>query len=166
MLFPDLSEYLPDAAGDPIVLPIRGHAYTFPPTVSLALGLELRRVRAAFADPNRKPGDVLIDDEAAFYARLIGEEMLDRMQADGVRFDEYQRVGNTLMCAYLFGVKVAQVMWTGLADQLAADSKSAAEVADALSASTVPDNPPTKPSKSAAGTPRRREVPPPVVTTG
>lgn len=154
--FDDLTESSAPPAADPIELPIRGNTYTFPPTVPLAVGLELRRVQKALADPNRKPGDVVVDDDDAFYARLIGDDQLARMKADAVSDREYRRVGNTLMSAYLYGPVVAELVWTGAAAGLAAGTVTPEQArAAALKAANLPVKAAAaKPKKAAARKPR------------
>lgn len=137
--FADLSDFVGEVDGDPIVLPVRGVAFTFPGSPSIADGLRIRTLRKEYEQtsaarlawvrdaqaaekagseippaPNLA-GQVLLDDdqEAAMYRRFIPDLEFARMEEHAVTIAEYKRIGETLFACYMYGTDVARLTWDG-----------------------------------------------------
>lgn len=137
--FADLSDFVGEVGGDPIVLPVRGVAFTFPGSPSIADGLRIRALRKEYEQassarlawireaqaaekagaeiqpaPNLA-GRVLLDDdaEAAMYRRFIPDPEFTRMEEHRVTIAEYKRIGETLFACYMYGTDVARLTWDG-----------------------------------------------------
>lgn len=107
MAFRDITEIL-----GPVVLPIRGKAYTLP-VLTIAQGLTLRAVLD-------KDDETTLDDDG-FYALLLGAA-LEEMRADGVGPDVIARAAFVALADWQSGRPAAELLWeTGVDPKVLAD---------------------------------------------
>lgn len=111
MSFRDLGDLL---AEQPVVLPIRGRAFTFPGSVSARQGLTLQRIQsiAIKAAKGELPEDeprFTDEEQEAILDALLGDQKEDLL--DYATSTEYALVCRTLYNHHLFGRAVAEKVW-------------------------------------------------------
>lgn len=134
--FPDLARFQQSVKREPIVLPVRGKEYSFPPDIPLDTGLTITRLReevnkftlAVLANQQPNPNAELLDDasEAKLILDLIGPETWAQMQTDGLTWADAEQVGRTLIAWHLYGEDRARAVWSGGEDGPPAQGSSSA----------------------------------------
>ncbi len=116
MSFRDLDEFL---SVEPIVLPIRGTAYSFPGEISARTWLRLQRVWQTIERAGDPDAEAVSDfDEAQLMAEMFGG-VDEQMAADGVTSAEIKRVFVTLMAYHLSGREAAENVWNNSGEAVA-----------------------------------------------
>lgn len=121
--FPASARHQAEVNREPLQLPVHGKTYSFPVALPLRTGLTITRLReevqaftlATLAGQKPNPNAELLDDarHSKLICDLIGEATLAEMAADGLPWDEVERVGNTLIAWHMHGEDSALRVWTG-----------------------------------------------------
>jgi hypothetical protein len=121
--FPDLARHQQETNREPLTLPVNGKDYVFPATLPLRTGITITRLReevtaytlASLAGLKPNPNAELLDDasESKLILDLIGPEKLAQLDADGLMWDDIQRVGKTLIAWHMYSEDTALSVWKG-----------------------------------------------------
>lgn len=153
MAFRDLDEFVRE--DEPIVLPIRGVAYSFPPTISGRVWLRVQRVGGKLSGGDDEVA-VSDEEEQELLAELCGdtlEEMLD----DGVTSRELQIVLTTLMAYHLsdpaHARENAEAIWDAQGEAPAPNREQRRAKPPRPRGSRAPSKRPKPPAKASPGSP-------------
>lgn len=122
--FPELTDSVAEASGEPLRLPYKGTTYEFTGDLSIKRALEFNMMRAEGQrmlaaelageeyDSTAFREQFKTFDQETMYLELIGDENLELMKANGLKYSEMVHFGLTLYSWHMVGSAAALRTWT------------------------------------------------------